>query len=557
MDVFEKLGIKIPNALLVEGTTMTESDEEVIDFLKRYGKATRTEVISDTDSEFHETIVIEYESTIAIETLRSILPYTFVTKDGKGTYCISTMSTVYSDHIGKSKTTSFMAEMEKLAKVAGLDYAQVLQTMMNQIGHSVSELCPAPTLKKSPGASTETVLEMPQPPPPPPVSSTSPTVTNAAAAVTNTDPQPSVIQQPGAGASTSTLTAHDMNPPGIQRYVVEHIVKNEDSPMHHLSAQRLRPFSGRTPRPSHEVDYETWRTGVELLLNDPAVSDLYRSRRIVDSLLPPAVDLVRHLSHDTLPAIYLQTLESAFGTVQDGEELFAKFMDTFQNTGEQPSAYLQRLQVALNHAVRRGGVAEADVNRHLLAQFCRGCWNDTLISELQLKQKKSQPPPFAELLLLLRTEEDREASKSLRMKQHLGATKQKVAAHAQVARTDPEEEGAVAALTTLTQQLAQQLADVQKQLSLLTASQVHPKPPSCGNSQSSSRRKPSSPAATSARRTTPSQPRAGYCFRCGEDGHIRPQCNNEPNSALVALKRKEHNKAMQNKSSFRSGRDLN
>ncbi|KAK7925830.1 hypothetical protein WMY93_008140 [Mugilogobius chulae] len=331
---------------------------------------------------------------------------------------------------------------------------------MSEIGQSIAELSPTPQVKQSPTSPAH------------PPAQTLPAATASTPLVTQPS-QPEPVHQPAVSqsrVSTSNLTAQEVNPPEVQRYVVEHIVKSEDGPMHHSSA-RLRSFSGRSPRPVHEADYDTWRTGVELLLNDPSVSDLHRSRRIVDSLLSPAIDLVRHLSPDTLPAVYLQTLESAYGTVQDGEELYAKFMDTFQNAGEQPSAYLQRLQVALSQAVKRGGVAENDVNRQLLAQFCRGCWNDTLISELQLKQKKANPPPFPDLLLLLRTEEDRETAKSMRMKQHLGATKQKVTSHAQFVCADSDEKGAVAALTTLTQQLAKQVADMQKQLSLLTTGQ--------------------------------------------------------------------------------------
>lgn len=148
-------------------------------------------------------------------------------------------------------------------------------------------------------------------------------------------------------------------------------------------------------------------------------------------------------------------------------------------------------------------MAEADVNRHLLTQFCRGCWNDTLISELQLKQKKSCPPPFAELLLLLRME-DCEASKNLRMKQHLGAAKSKAGAHAQFAHRDREEQGAIAAFTTVTQQLAQQLADVQKQLSLLTASHVNQKQPSFSTAPSSNQGKLlASPASSGHAISTP------------------------------------------------------
>ncbi|XP_033845145.1 paraneoplastic antigen Ma1 homolog [Periophthalmus magnuspinnatus] len=227
--------------------------------------------------------------------------------------------------------------------------------------------------------------------------------------------------EPSASGPKLKLSSSDINPPGIQRHVVEHIMKNEEGVVY----QRLRAFSGRLPRPNHESDYETWRTGVDLMMSDPSVSDLQRSRRIVESLLPPAADVVKHLRFDTMPAEYLDTLDSAYGTVQDGDELFAKFMDTVQDAGEKASAYLQRLQVALNSALKRGGVIESDINRHLLNQFCRGCWDNTLIAELQLKQKKTQPPPFAQLLLLLRTEEDREAAKTVRMKQHLGPARQK------------------------------------------------------------------------------------------------------------------------------------
>lgn len=64
-------------------------------------------------------------------------------------------------------------------------------------------------------------------------------------------------------------------------------------------------------------------------MKDPAISDLQWSRKILDSLLPPAADMIKHLSSDTLPVVYLKQLESAFGTVQDGDELYTKFMDTF------------------------------------------------------------------------------------------------------------------------------------------------------------------------------------------------------------------------------------
>ncbi len=252
--------------------------------------------------------------------------------------------------------------------------------------------------------------------------------------------------------------------------------------------------------------------------------------------------MIKHLRPDTPPAIYLQTLDSAFGTVHDGDELYAKFIDTFQSAGEKPSAYLQRLQIALNITVR-GGIPDTDSSKHLLSQFCRGCWNDALIAQLQLKQRKLNPPSFSELLLLLCTEEDCEAAKAVRMKQHLGPSKPKASAQAQYAFTDSEEKGACAALTTITQQLTKQLAEIQRQLATLTAAQASLKKSAfpkatCGGKLGRGPGAGKSSVNPSAI-NLPSKPKPGYCFRCGEDGHIKPQCDNPVNPTLVTLKRKE------------------
>ena len=115
-------------------------------------------------------------------------------------------------------------------------------------------------------------------------------------------------------------------------------------------------------------------------------------------------------------------------------------MNTLQDAGERPSYYLNRLQVVLSKAARRGGVAAIEQERHLLRQFCRGCWDSALLADLQLERRKDNSPSFAELLLLLRTEEDRQAAKAARMRQHLGTSKQRAAAHLQYACTCADEE---------------------------------------------------------------------------------------------------------------------
>lgn len=191
------------------------------------------------------------------------------------------------------------------------------------------------------------------------------------------------------------------------------------------SQVRLRSFSGKTPRPNQETDYETSRTQIELLQNDPNMTPLQISRKIHESLLPPATDVVKGLQPESPPAAYLQLLDSAFGSVEDGEELFAQFLNTFQDPCEKSSIYLHQLQLALNRATKGGGVTREEVNKHLIKQFCRGCWDNTLLSVLQLEQKRSSPPKFSDLLLMIRSEEDRWQTISSRMKKHIGIAKQR------------------------------------------------------------------------------------------------------------------------------------
>lgn len=551
MDIFEKRGIKIPNAVLIKEATTTETDDEVIDFLQQYGSILKSECIDEPDSAFHNSIVAEYNSGAALAALRPILPYTYKCNDAETTYKILDLSTVCAHEVGKLQTQNYLSELQKVAKLTGQDFAVVLNGVMSLLGQSVTQLNPTASDDESPSEDDEK--------PPPPAATVGLQVSPLLPAATfgppvglagsdqNTKPQPRVQPAPTAQHASRTalpaMSHANLDPPEV-RYVVEHIVKNDDSSLHFT--QRLRAFSGRSPRPQTESDYDTWRSGVELLLKDPAMSDLQRSRKIFDSLLPPAADMVKHLRPDTQPTVYLQTLDSAYGTVQDGDELYAKFMDTFQDAGEKPSNYLQRLQVALNQAVKRGGVLNKDFGRHLLTQFCRGCWDNSLITELQLKQRKYNPPSFAEFLLLLRTEEDREAAKAIRMKQHLGSSRSRVATHAQYAYTDSAEKGEIAALTNTTQQLAQQLADIQKQLVALTAAQS-----SLSSSQSAAfkstpgRKLGEGQRAGKPPKNPSSVPKAGYCYRCGEDGHIKTHCDNPPNSALVAAKRKQFTEKQQ------------
>ncbi|XP_076851812.1 paraneoplastic antigen Ma3 homolog [Brachyhypopomus gauderio] len=334
-----------------------------------------------------------------------------------------------------------------------------------------------------------------------------------------------------------------LNPPEMQRFIVEHVVKSSDL-RPDLHSVKLRTFSGRVPCPNTEVDYDTWRNSVEFYLADPAVPKGQLVRKVVDSLLAPAATIVKSLGPYVSPRAYLDLLDSAYDIVKDGDDLFAEFLNINQNSGEKPSSYLHRLQTALNKIVKAKAVSPTDSDRQLLKQFCRGCWNNTLISTLQLEKRKEKPPTFSELLWLLRTEEDKQTAKANRMKQHLGFTKAKAQVQAQnLCEPDIEYDLPPPVETpSAMKQLQKQIAELQAQVAALSyPKDKPPHKPQAGKKKPKPTTKEPASAEAQAQKiaATPKKPKPWYCFQCGEDGHIASSCTDPPNPALVNAKKKE------------------
>lgn len=152
------------------------------------------------------------------------------------------------------------------------------------------------------------------------------------------------------------------------------------------------------PKPPGEVDFETWCLHFKLMFQDGLPTDMQR-KMILESLLSPASDILKQLGSHSPPRDYVILLQSAYGLVDDGEEIFATFLSTLQDAGENASEYLQKLQALLSTAIRRGGVGEANTSRQLFKQFTRGCWDQCLLLTLQQKINTESPPHFSELLL--------------------------------------------------------------------------------------------------------------------------------------------------------------
>ena len=539
MDICNQFDVDGQSSLLVTGIEGDYSDVEIADVFGANGEVSKIVRIPDELEHPKGRALIEYASDRSISRIDPIILGTLPSpKDPSLKWSVRTIRDVCQEEMGRELGRRYLSELKL---VTGSGKAGFLSVLTSEL------LGNQDTTQNDNTPDNDNQSEPAEP-----------------------------IYVPNVPTSVPVSPVHIdenvINPPQIQRVIVEHVIRSDSrtsSPM----PVRLRIFSGRMPKPNGEVDYDTWRTQVDLLLDDPSFSDTHKVRKILESLLNPATDVVKPLGISSPPSAYVTQLESAFGVVEDGEELFAAFLSSNQNHGEKPSAYLNRLHTLLTKTISRGGASVRNSNEHLLRQFCRGCWDQSIIIGLQLGPKKSNPPSFCEFLLMLRAEEDRRSAKLDRMKKHLGASKAIAQAHhifdipsyesgPAPSQTPKETEASklekkVNELTEQVEKLSKdshnpihdnrpapnpkqgetfklecKIAELTKQVEKLSQSQKE---------SESTKRKECFAISENSRRPfrVPGMPRAWFCFKCGQDNHIAAHCSNEPNQTLVRSKNAE------------------
>ena len=316
--------------------------------------------------------------------------------------------------------------------------------------------------------------------------------------------------------------------------------------------RKLRLFSGKSPVPSGEVDFETWRLQVRQLDHETDLDANQTRRIILQSLLRPALDSV--VTADTTVEI-LQILDNIYGSVVDGAELLLKFQTTYQNEKESDSSYLQRLYHMGLEIASKDTITHPQVPMFLIKQFIRGSQDDDLIQKLRLEDKVEDPPSFAELLLSIRKEEARRSEKKLRLKSSKTAT----VAHVEIKSKD------LTSISTKTSVIeTPEVQELKQRVSLLEAQltqQTYQLPPPTQYHQSASPQQQPYHSATGGFEQNPTniyQPQSdtkhqtnqrkkpfpqnrsnrwkSFCYKCGQDFHHIPDCPNESNPVLVQQK---------------------
>lgn len=525
MDLCDRFDVHGQNSLYVTGVEETCDSEDIARIFEAQGKIEKIVRVPDEPEQPAGRVLIQYLSEKSILRISpDFLGDLPSPKDPAMTWHVRTVRDLHQQRLGRELALRYLDELNAIPGSGRAEFLLALQNELQSIQLHSND-------SQAVEADPHTTVRSPS------LQDSGRTNPAELSQAQNMIPNFSPLHVPPSPVHVDESL---LNPPQIQRVVVEHVIRNESahSP---LRQSRIRTFSGRTPKPNGEVDYETWRTQVDLLLSDPSSPDSQKVRMILESLLSPAADIVKPLGINSSPSSYLNQIESAFGVVEDGEELFATFLNLNQNAGEKPSVYLQRLHSLLTRAISRGGASVADSRKHLLRQFCRGCWDQAMIIGLQLEHRKDTPPAFPELLLSVRTEEDKRAAKMDRMKKHLGSTKAAAHAHSVYGipvNAEPLPEPTNKCQQDETQKLKGEIAALKKQVAYLSKKdEVKGYEIKAGkNSKESASTGDCLVASSNATSDFTTMPKPWFCFKCGEDGHIAVRCSKEPNPELVRKK---------------------
>uniref|UniRef100_A0A3P9BLT2 CCHC-type domain-containing protein n=1 Tax=Maylandia zebra TaxID=106582 RepID=A0A3P9BLT2_9CICH len=310
-------------------------------------------------------------------------------------------------------------------------------------------------------------------------------------------------------ALLSTETPQENSPESILRAVGDLLAKTMRPTSENTASRRLRIFSGHSSTPAGEESLDSWVEQARLMIEECDCSEREKRRRVVESLKGPALEIIQAVwrdNPDASPESYVEALESAFGSLESGEDLYLAFRSLGQQRGEKLSDFLRRLERSLTKVVQRGGLPSHRVDRARIDQLIRGATqSEIMLLQLRLRERKEEPPAFLKLLSEIREEEDH-----ARLRSELKELTSK--------RSDAE------LMLKQTKKVAE--AGAENELTVMAVSQ--------GSTQTDSTKRDGR-----ARRSKVNRPYAAkdsesyFCYRCGENGHIATRCMAPENTAKV------------------------
>lgn len=259
--------------------------------------------VTSSDPDFKDTAIVEFEYGTAIESIQDELPCQRTTSDPNVVHSIQLLAPLYSAKLTASITESYLYNLKGIAKVSGVDYEKMLLCEVNKLQESAGE---------KEGTAPSEAISVDEP-----VSLTPGSDLRQTSETILTTSTSDTINRPITSTPVSVLNSEQLSTSEVQRVIVEHIFKSTDMSQTYPSSAKFRSFSGKTPCPIMEVDYDTWRSHVEFYLADSSVPKRQVLRKIIESLLPPAANIVKQLGPLSSPSDFLSLLDSAFGNIDD------------------------------------------------------------------------------------------------------------------------------------------------------------------------------------------------------------------------------------------------
>ncbi|XP_073457198.1 paraneoplastic antigen Ma2-like [Aquarana catesbeiana] len=172
--------------------------------------------------------------------------------------------------------------------------------------------------------------------------------------------------------------------------------------------RKLPIFSGRIPRSEGEEDFESWVDQATQALEDWNVPGHLARRRISESLLSPAADVIRSLRRgkpDCGARDYLTALHAVYEKIENVPDLMHRFEHTHQKVGEKLSTYIVCIDQILHQIIMKKGVDPREADKVRLDRTLKGARPNHPIALRLLLKGADEVPSYPELMGLVREEE--------------------------------------------------------------------------------------------------------------------------------------------------------
>ncbi|XP_068094406.1 paraneoplastic antigen Ma1 homolog [Hyperolius riggenbachi] len=280
--------------------------------------------------------------------------------------------------------------------------------------------------------------------------------------------------------------------------------------------RKLKFFSGTQPTPNGEEEFKPWLDQVLQVIEEWSVSEAVKKQRVAESLKGAAAEVIRNLrlsKRDCSARDYLNALQDVFGRTETVEELQYKFTHTYQMDGEKLSQYIRRLDRILHQLMLKKGIDSDQVDQKRVQQIFQSALPLDPIM-IKMRAQTRQTTLMYQLVKAVREQEAVLEERSTAQVQ-TGAI-----VHSAFSFEASQIQSQVATLADSITQIVKTVEGLQKTVKTL-AKEKQTDVASAGM------------AVRKELNGVRSRPFIGFCYRCGETGHMRWRCPNPENLRRV------------------------